>query len=91
MARKRVISSIVAGGAALGAYIFSDENRRGKFMNQYNKMKDRLFNNDDKDTLEKAGNPESKAEHENSKMVSEGSQFGVQYYNEVKEEDKQKQ
>lgn len=42
-------------------------------------------------TIEKAGNPdqiESKAlaELENSKMVSEGSQFGVQYYNELKAE-----
>ena len=52
-------------------------------------------NENEPNNLELAGVPdqlEKKKEDleqlENAKMVSEGSQFGVQYYNEVKEDDK---
>lgn len=46
-------------------------------------------------SIEKAGIPDqmdikTETQLENSKMVSEGSQFGVQYFNEIAEEQIQK-
>ncbi|RPF56129.1 hypothetical protein [Aquisalibacillus elongatus] len=82
--KKRVLSTVVAGGAALGAYMMRDQDKRQKLKDQYYKIKERMTNQET-NTVEKAGKPEEVDHHENSKMVSEGSQFGVQYYNEVKE------
>jgi len=49
---------------------------------------------DEPDSLDLAGIPDQLEEKkrdleqlENAKMVSEGSQFGVQYYNEIKEDE----
>ncbi|PKR78493.1 hypothetical protein CEY16_01680 [Halalkalibacillus sediminis] len=84
--KKTLISSVVAAGAALGAYIFTDENRRSKINQQFQSMKKKLTKEDDF-PIDKAGKPET--DHiENADMVSEGSQFGVQYYNEVKTDEK---
>lgn len=68
-----------------------DKNNRDKVMYKAKGMKNKLLNNNLKEPFEDAGVPdqsESKdlAQLENSKMVSEGSQFGVQYYNEYKKE-----
>lgn len=77
--RKRVALSALGVAGAIGAaatgYILS--NKENKKTNT---------------TFEDAGIPDQApnrdlAQLENSKMVSEGSQFGVQYYNEAKEED----
>lgn len=83
--KKGVYTTLVAAGsAALGAYIFSDENRKSKMKSQYHKMKNQLLG-EETNTIEKAGKPEEVSHHEDSKMVSEGAQFGVQYYNDYKE------
>ncbi|MBY7143763.1 hypothetical protein KFZ56_12045 [Virgibacillus sp. NKC19-3] len=75
--KKRYILSAGAIGAAVTGYLLT-----GKFKT----------NKKESDTLlEDAGIPDqlansSPAQRDNAKMVSEGSQFGVQYYNEVQEE-----
>lgn len=90
--RKRYIASAVGAiGAGVAGYIFKNEDNRDKLKGKVNAVKDRLMDNQEDPTLEEAGKPdqleaEIPAQEENSKMVSEGSQFGVQYYNEVKEE-----
>ncbi|WP_019378704.1 hypothetical protein [Virgibacillus halodenitrificans] len=91
--KKRFIASAVGATgaiAATGMYL-KDENNRDKVMYKAKGMKNKLLNNNLKEPFEDAGVPdqsESKdlAQLENSKMVSEGSQFGVQYYNEYKKE-----
>ncbi|WP_153735512.1 hypothetical protein [Aquibacillus halophilus] len=76
-----VISSIGAVGAGVVSYLVVDK----KWKKILNTFKKRSNINDDKLPLEQAGVPEVDNE-ENAKMVSEGSQFGVNYYNEVKED-----
>ncbi|MGM8364265.1 hypothetical protein ACLIBG_02165 [Virgibacillus sp. W0181] len=71
--KKRHIASIGAVSVAAGLW-----------------LKNKRKNNNKRSTLEQAGKPdqiesEDHAQLENAKMVSEGSQFGVQYYNEAKE------
>ncbi|WP_246247466.1 hypothetical protein [Piscibacillus halophilus] len=83
--RKRVWTAVVAGGAAVGALALKDENRRHKLKTQFNQLKEKCFSQD-RHLIEQAGKPEEHSHHEDAKMVSEGSQFGVQYYNELKEE-----
>lgn len=57
-------------------------------------VRKKKINDNEPDNLELAGIPDQlKKENEkleqleNAKMVSEGSQFGVQYYNEIKEDE----
>ncbi|GAA0452869.1 hypothetical protein [Alkalibacillus silvisoli] len=82
MAKKLVFSSVIALGAALTSYVLIDENRRDRIVN---KAKQWTNGSNPKTNLpiEEAGNPELD-DIKNSEMVAEGSQFGVQYYNEVK-------
>ncbi|MGM8211883.1 hypothetical protein ACLIBH_03705 [Virgibacillus sp. W0430] len=74
--KKRYIASIGAAGASVAAGLWL-KNKQKK---------------SEKSTLEQAGVPDQ-MEHnsldqlENAKMVSEGSQYGVQYYNEAKTEE----
>lgn len=77
--KKNYIISAVGGaiGAAAASYLLA--NKRAE------KNEDGLVH-----TFEDAGIPgqtdnNDLAQFENAKMVSEGSQFGVNYYNEVKE------
>lgn len=80
MKRKIAISAIgITGvlGAAAAGYLLNDKARK-----KQNKPMEQTF--------EFAGVPDQSgkvdlAQLENAKMVSEGSQFGVQYYNEMKE------
>lgn len=83
MKNKLIISSTSAiAGMALGYML------KGTVDNFNNGHEDA---NQLKQVIEKAGNPSEieSIEHEqleNAKMVSEGSQFGVQYYNEYRDE-----
>ncbi|GAA0613366.1 hypothetical protein GCM10009001_33260 [Virgibacillus siamensis] len=92
--RKRYIASAVgAVGAGIAGYVLKNEETRTKLKGKVDTVKDKLLDNQQDSTLEEAGKPdqlesEVPAQEENSKMVSEGSQFGVQYYNEAKEEKK---
>lgn len=77
--KKRFIFSAVGllGASVMATYLV--RNRSNKY-------------NEEASTLEHAGLPDQlkKQDHaqlENAKMVSEGSQYGVQYYNHVQEEE----
>ncbi|SEQ62426.1 hypothetical protein SAMN05216232_2900 [Virgibacillus subterraneus] len=92
--RKRYIASAAGAiGAGIMGVILNKEENRNKLKDKVryitNKVKD---TNKSNSTLEDAGIPDQTedkdpAQLENAKMVSEGSQFGVDYYNEVKEKE----
>ncbi|AIF43884.1 hypothetical protein [Virgibacillus sp. SK37] len=93
MKKRYIASAVGATGAiaATGMYL-KDKNNRDKVMEKAKGMKSKFMNNDSlKEPFEDAGVPDQSetkdlAQLENAKMVSEGSQFGVQYYNEYKKE-----
>ncbi|GAB3800005.1 hypothetical protein [Virgibacillus kimchii] len=99
--RKRYIFSAVGAAGAIGAtaagYYLKDKENREKLVEQAKTMQKKFteFRNGSSDsTFEDAGVPDQSgnkdlAQLENAKMVSEGSQFGVQYYNEYKDENKE--
>ncbi|WP_424474999.1 hypothetical protein [Oceanobacillus kimchii] len=86
MKKRYVLSAVGAVGAGIASYYLVDSNNRyklKKIAKNSAKKVNRVFEN--------AGVPDQSPEQEldqleNSKMVSEGSQFGVQYYNEKKKE-----
>lgn len=89
--KKRYILSAV--GAIGAGYLLANKENREKLKHNVKFYAKRLQNNNTDDffdtTLEDAGRPDQTdnnelAQFENAKMVSEGSQFGVNYYNEVK-------
>ncbi|MFB4167633.1 hypothetical protein [Virgibacillus sp. JSM 102003] len=90
--RKRYIASAAGavGAGIMGVFLNKEENRnklKEKVSHIKNKVKGTNHTNS---TFEDAGIPDQAdnkdpAQLENAKMVSEGSQFGVEYYNEVKE------
>ncbi|WP_100011086.1 hypothetical protein [Lentibacillus sediminis] len=87
------VGALGAVGAAAAGYFLKDKDNRQKMKERAQQVTDRLKNSQkNKDTtFEDAGVPDQAANNEpaqleNSKMVSEGSQFGVQYYNDHKEE-----
>ncbi|WP_181348958.1 IS1 family transposase [Thalassobacillus sp. CUG 92003] len=88
--RKRWIFSAVgavAGGTV--AYVLKDEERRNQLKEKAKRLQDNWTQPDHEDMpIEEAGKPELD-QHENSKMVYEGSQFGVQYYNELTEKERE--
>jgi len=90
--KKRYILSAV--GAIGAGYLLTNKEKREKLKDNVKFYAKKLQNNNTDDffntTLEDAGRPDQTtnrdlAQFENAKMVSEGSQFGVNYYNEVKE------
>lgn len=87
MKKKYLYSAGAAGviGATVAGYFLSNKNTREKLKQRYKK-----YQNSIRSTFENAGVPDQSpsqdlAQLENAKMVSEGSQFGVQYYTEKKE------
>ncbi|NGP44545.1 hypothetical protein G4V62_06080 [Bacillaceae bacterium SIJ1] len=94
MNRKRVIWSTVAvgaaGAAAASVVLLKDRNNRERLMETYNewsqKMKDTLSSQENL-PIDKAGFPDPQ-DIDDNKMVSEGAQFGVQYFN-AQEQDSQ--
>lgn len=95
--KKRIFMSAVGAlsASAVVAYLLSDEEKRKKMMNTIETVKDKitdLNSNDKPTTLEAAGIPDQ-TQHtdetlaENADMVSEGSQYGVSYFNEKMEEE----
>ncbi|TFJ94524.1 hypothetical protein [Lentibacillus salicampi] len=95
--KKRYVASVAGAiGAGITGYLLRNEENRqtlkSKVKNNTAKMRNFYADNQTDSTLEDAGAPDQVASKdfaqlENSRMVSEGSQFGVQYYNKVKEED----
>lgn len=94
MKKRWIFSTVGAVGAGAISYVLKDEKRRSglkeKAKTLSTSVKDTFQKNNKEDLpIEKAGVPE--VDHqENTKMVDEGSQFGVQYYNKVKQDDDKK-
>ncbi|MHA6251421.1 hypothetical protein [Oceanobacillus sp. CAU 1775] len=89
MRKRSIVTAVGAGviGASAASYFLMNENQKEKVKDKFSNMTNMFSNGDVATTFEKAGKPdqlESRdiADLENAKMVSEGSQFGVQYYNE---------
>ncbi|WP_339178441.1 hypothetical protein [Oceanobacillus sp. FSL W7-1293] len=81
MKKRYVVSALGAVGAGVAGVLLTDRKKRKKIKSSLGTL--RVFEN--------AGKPDEFTEEEldqleNAKMVSEGSQFGVQYYNEKKAE-----
>jgi hypothetical protein len=80
---------VLLGLGVAGAYLSSKENRE-KAMDMLNQIKNKAMKRwgsqqEQPDLLEKAGHPD-KYSLEDAKMVSEGSQYGVHYYNEEQQQ-----
>lgn len=85
--RKRnlvAISAISAGISAAGTYLLQNKPARDKLVNFVRIKMDGGGIDEDQFPIEKAGHPgpDNMADNE---MVSEGAQFGVQYYNHARE------
>lgn len=97
MKKRYIASAVGAAGATAAAGLFlKNKDNREKVKEKVKVATDKVKNygNGLNKTLEDAGKPDQSSEKdlaqlENAKMVSEGSQFGVQYYNENKEEIKE--
>ncbi|SDJ04248.1 hypothetical protein [Salimicrobium halophilum] len=81
---KLALAGAVTGGAV--AYLMYDEERRTQLTDKVKQLNTK----EDLDDMpiREAGEPEVD-NLQNSKMVSEGSQFGVQYYNELTEKERE--
>lgn len=89
---------MTAGGllsaGLIAGYLLLDKNDRKRLKKRFNDYKRMIFRESEYEyysTLEEAGIPDQldrtdRAQIENSKMVSEGSQYGVNYYNQFQEE-----
>ncbi|MYL32993.1 hypothetical protein GLW08_02260 [Pontibacillus yanchengensis] len=91
MKKRFIYSTIGAVSAGAAALLLKDEQRREKVKQKAKSLTESvqgsLKNEHNNDLpVEKAGVPEFDS-IENTKMVDEGSQFGVQYYNEVKDDE----
>lgn len=77
-------------GASVASYFLMNDEQKANLKNKLNNKSERLSGMQPT-TIEKAGKPDQvtskdEADLENAKMVSEGSQFGVQYYTEMQDE-----
>lgn len=91
MKKRNIITAIGAGiiGAGAASYILLNDTQKSKIKESVNNLTKQMDSSES--TFEKAGHPDQMdmrdiADLENAKMVSEGSQFGVQYYNEKQED-----
>lgn len=92
--KKRYIVSAVGGaiGASAASYLLMNKENRAKLKDNLRSLSNGIKDDNEEafdTTFEDAGRPDQTnnkdlAQFENAKMVSEGSQFGVNYYNEVK-------
>ncbi|WP_244943949.1 hypothetical protein [Siminovitchia fortis] len=74
---------VLLGVGVAGALLSTKENR-GKAMDMFEKIKEKVSNlwggRKKPELLEKAGRPDPH-DHEDAKMVGEGAQYSVEYYN----------
>ncbi|MFC7061341.1 hypothetical protein [Halobacillus seohaensis] len=87
MRKRWIFTAIGAAAGGATAYLMKDESKRQKVVDKAKSIQGN-FNNGDDLPIEEAGQPEV-SNPENSKMVSEGSQFGVQYYNDLTEKERE--
>ncbi|MFC3040204.1 hypothetical protein ACFOGI_08050 [Virgibacillus xinjiangensis] len=95
MDKRNMLTAAGVAGAVAAGYLMKDKQNREKISQKVNTVKQKVktYYQADDSTFEDAGVPDQTdgqdpALRANSKMVSEGSQFGVQYYNEKKDENK---
>ncbi|GAB3068191.1 hypothetical protein [Virgibacillus ainsalahensis] len=93
MKKRYILSTVGAAGVTAAGYFLKDRQNRDRVIQKINDVKEKVisYNNETNSTFENAGVPDQSenkelSQLENAKMVSEGSQFGVQYYNEEKNE-----
>ncbi|KGX88771.1 hypothetical protein [Pontibacillus litoralis] len=91
--KKGLFLSAIGAATVASAYVLKDEKRRQQVKDKMVEVKQKYeqsmqSNKTINQPLEKAGVPELDCV-ENTKMVDEGSQFGVQYYNQIKEKEEQ--
>ncbi|UOQ85452.1 hypothetical protein [Gracilibacillus salinarum] len=86
MMQKRNMIGMVgaAAGVATISYMLMDKDKRTMLMDKWSGVKDYLNTENTDLPIEEAGDP-GKDQLENADMVAEGSQFGVDYYNKVKQ------
>ncbi|MEC5422825.1 hypothetical protein QGM71_04845 [Virgibacillus sp. C22-A2] len=97
MKKRYILSAVGTAGAisATASYFLKNKTNRDKLKQKVNRVTTKFKMNADKpnaSTFDSAGAPDQtetmdEAQLENAKMVSEGSQFGVHYYNNVKEKE----
>ncbi|MDL4841307.1 hypothetical protein [Aquibacillus rhizosphaerae] len=83
MKRKIIISTLSAVGAGTMGYILSDKDKRHSLKQKYKEVVNKTQSKSESLPIKEAGIPEADNQ-ENAKMVDEGSQFGVDFYNKVK-------
>lgn len=94
--KKRYIATAVGviSTGLIASYLLNDKESRSKLKVKFNDLKNGILAKKEYkfySTLEEAGIPDQLdridlAQIENANMVSEGSQYGVNYYNEMQEE-----
>ncbi|MGM0845225.1 MAG: hypothetical protein ACQEUT_09630 [Bacillota bacterium] len=81
----RLSSTLILGAAAGAGLMMRKKENRVKMQNMMESVKKKWDDrNKDDFPVEKAGNPDP-ADVEDNKMVSEGAQTSVQYYNSTKQ------
>lgn len=99
MMKRRVIVLTTVGLGMIAGYMFGKKDHRTKIKNKVGNLLDKMkkpYSDGVEDPLINAGIPDQ-TEHfdetkmENTKMVSEGSQYGVHYYNEWQEKEDQEE
>lgn len=88
MKKRNIVTAVGASliGAGAAGYLLMNNEQKSKIKQSVNQILKKQMT-DEESTFEWAGHPDQlnyrdESDLENSKMVSEGSQFGVQYYNE---------
>ncbi|TLS37846.1 hypothetical protein [Pseudalkalibacillus caeni] len=92
-----VLSTVAVGTAGVTAYLMQDRKMRDKLVTQFYKLRQKVKPTKRQDRglpVDRAGNPippDREYDSGDSKMVYEGSQFGVQYYNKLANKEKVEQ
>lgn len=84
MDKREVINVACSVGVGTLTYLLLCKTQGNKEDRRYQKIRQALENSSTDLPIEEAGDP-GKDEFDNSNMVAEGSQFGVHYYNKVKQ------
>ncbi|WP_210364253.1 hypothetical protein [Bacillus sp. REN3] len=83
MQRSPMKSAVMLGVGAAAVWMAMKPENRTKISNMATQMKDKIMPSGKQEVIpvQKAGNPDP-LDVEDNKMVSEGSMYGVNYYNE---------
>ncbi|GAA0293981.1 hypothetical protein GGQ92_000085 [Gracilibacillus halotolerans] len=85
MIRKRSMLSLIGlAGAVAASYSMLDDQKKHQIKNRIQAISNKFQKNNQSFPIQEAGNPIDD-NIDNADMVYEGSQFGVDYYNKVKQ------